>query len=119
MRRLAALLSLTTALAVAVPARADDASEARLQYALGSELYKQKRFTEALERFIAANRRVPNPNVVFNIASIYVLLGKREASKNPKRSTEWYVEAVNWTETLARMATAEPDKKDAAALRAS
>lgn len=113
-------VSLALLLAVAAaPARADDASEARLQYELGSELYKQKRFTEALDRFIASNRLVPNPNVVFNIANIYVLLGKREAGRDRTRSTEWYVEAFNWTETLARMATADADKKDAAALRAS
>jgi outer membrane receptor for ferrienterochelin and colicins len=102
----------------AVPARADDASEARLQYELGSELYKQKRFTEALDRFIASNRLVPNPNVVFNIANIYVLLGKREV-RDRARASEWYVEAFNWAETLTRMATVETDKKDAAALRSS
>lgn len=118
MRALAVSVALLTSLA-AVPAWADDASEARLQYELGSELYKQKRFTEALERFIASNRLVPNPNVVFNIANIYVLLGKREAGRDRARSAERYVEAFNWTETLARMATAEADKKDAAALRSS
>jgi len=67
MRFCAALAA--AALLASTPALADDASEARLQYELGSELYKQKRFTEALERFIASNRLVPNPNVVFNIAS--------------------------------------------------
>ena len=117
--RFVAAVFLISCLLVTTPAQADDASEARLQYELGSELYKQKRFTEALERFIASNRLVPNPNVVFNIANIYVLLGKREAKRNPARSSEWFVEAFNWTETLMRMATAEADKKDAAALRAS
>jgi hypothetical protein len=118
MRQLSFALAAVLILA-AVPARADDASEARLQYELGSELYKQKRLTEALERFISSNRLVPNPNVVFNIAQICVLLGKREAVKNPRRSAEWYVEAFNWVETLTRTVTTEADKKDAAVLRAS
>jgi outer membrane receptor for ferrienterochelin and colicins len=117
MRLFVATLILT--LLSVTPAWADNASEARLQYELGSELYRQKRFTEALERFIASNRLVPNPNVVFNIANIYVLLGKREAARDARRSTEWYVEAFNWTETLLAMATAKADKQDAAALRAS
>jgi hypothetical protein len=115
--RAAAAIAAAALLATAAPALADDASEARLQYELGSELYKQKRFTEALERFIASNRLVPNSNVVYNIASIYMLLGKREAGKDRQRSAEWYVEAFNWTETLARMAASEADRKDAAKLR--
>jgi hypothetical protein len=120
MRLLATALALALLLAAAPPAaHADDASEARLQYELGSELYKQKRFTEALERFIASNRLVPNPNVVFNIANIYVLMAKRDAGKKSGRSIEWYVEAFNWTETLTRMAVSDADRKDAAALRAS
>ena len=102
MRPLAATLILILTISATGPARADDASEARLQYELGSELYRQKRFTEALERFIASNRLVPNPNVVFNIANIYVLLGKRDASKNARRSSEWYVEAFLRTIVASR-----------------
>jgi hypothetical protein len=67
-------------------ARADDASEAQLQYELGVELYRQRRFTEALERFLASNRLVPNANVTFNIAQTYGLIGRP-------------IEAYNWYES--------------------
>jgi hypothetical protein len=64
--------------------RADDASEAQLQYELGVELYKQRRFAEAVERFVASNRLVPNGNVVLNIAQTYELMGRPVAAYN------WY-----------------------------
>jgi outer membrane receptor for ferrienterochelin and colicins len=109
---LAVLISLA-----AGAARADDASEARLQYELASELYKQKRFTEAVDRFIASNRLVPNPNVVYNIATIYVLLAERSARRDRAKSGEWYVEAYNWAQTFLAMAKADADRKDGAALQ--
>ena len=68
------------------PARADDASEAQLQYELGAELYRQRRYPEALERFLASNRLVPNKNVVFNIAQVYALMRR-------------HAESFNWYET--------------------
>jgi outer membrane receptor for ferrienterochelin and colicins len=81
---LALVLTLTFA---SVPiARADTASEADLQYSLGMELYKQRRYGESLTHFIASHRLVPNANVVFNIAQIYGLL-RRD------------VDAFNWYET--------------------
>jgi outer membrane receptor for ferrienterochelin and colicins len=101
------------------PARGDDASEARLQYEIGNQLYKQKRFPEAVERLIASNRLVPNANVVFNIASIYVLLGKRDARRDPTQGGQWYVEAFNWTETFLGMASSDSDRRDGQALRDS
>lgn len=75
-------------LVVLVPVRAvaDEASEARLQYELGVELYRQGRYAEALERFLGSNRLAPNPNVVFNIAEIY------------RRDRRW-LDAYNWYET--------------------
>jgi hypothetical protein len=118
MKHLSVTVMIVSALAAA-PVRADDASEARLQYELASELYKQKRFTEAVERFIASNRLVPNGNVVYNIATIYVLLAQREARKDRARSGEWYVEAYNWTQTFLGMAQADADRKDGATLRAT
>ena len=71
---------------LATTSRADTASEADLQYSLGTELFKQKRYDEALQHFIASDRLVPNANVVLNIATIYAFL---------KRDTE----AFNWFET--------------------
>lgn len=70
----------------ASPSRADDASEAQLQFELGANLYGQRRYAEALEHFTASNRLVPNPSVTFNIAQTYGLL-------------ERWPEAFNWYET--------------------
>jgi outer membrane receptor for ferrienterochelin and colicins len=77
---------LTVLLLVSMVAHADSASEADLHYSLGVELYKQRRFEEALQHLLASNRLVPNANVAFNIALIY---GRLE------RSTD----AFNWYET--------------------
>lgn len=86
MSALRSILLCVVVACLARPARADTASEAELQYTLGTELYKQRRYQEALQHFIASNRLVPNANVVFNVAIIYGLL-KRE------------VDAYNWYET--------------------
>src|SRR5688500_13272545 len=82
----AIMVLLLCAAIVPSSARADEASEAQLQYELGVELYRQRRFTEALERFLASNRLVPNANVTFNIAQTYRLI-------------ERPIEAYNWYES--------------------
>lgn len=80
-------IAVALAVALAAPrARADTASEAQLQFELGAELYKQKRYTEALERFIASHRLVPNANVVLNIVQTFEFLGRK-------------IDAYNWNET--------------------
>lgn len=89
MSRALATLALLAVLGGGGVAWADNASEAELQYTLGVELYKQRRYEEALQHFIASNRLVPNANVAFNVAQTFQLL-KRD------------VEAFNWFET-ARM----------------
>ena len=54
------------------PARADNlADESELEFELGADCYKAGDFRGALEHFLASNRLVPNPNVVFNIARTY------------------------------------------------
>lgn len=73
-------------LVIAAAARADDASEAKLQFELGRELYQQRRFAEAVEHFVASNRLVPNAKVVFNIAQTLGLMNRP-------------VDAFNWYET--------------------
>jgi len=85
---------------VVLPSRvvADDASEAQLNFELGQELYAQRRFPEAVERFIASNRLVPNANVVFNIAQTY------EVMERPR-------EAYNWYETYLRDHDVPPDER--------
>lgn len=74
MRTICAVLAIFLVLGASAPALADEASEAQLQYELGVELYRQRRYGEALERFLASNRLVPNANVVYNVAQTYALL---------------------------------------------
>ena len=102
-------------------ARADEASEAKLQYELGQEFYKQKRLPEAIDRFIASNRLVPNYNVVFNIASIYVAMAKAELKRRQSaKADEHFVEAYNWTETyLGFNQLADAARQDGVELRDS
>lgn len=103
--QLAWFFSIIVVLTMAGPvARADDASEARLQYELGSELYSQRRFAEALERFIASNRLVPNANVVFNIAQTYQLMDRP-------------VEAYNWFETYLGFTLEDDARRNGEQLR--
>lgn len=83
-RLLAALLSFGALASVAPAARADAASEAQLQFELGSELYKQGRYVEAIDRFVASNRLAPNPNVVLNVARTFTFL------KRPVDAYNWY-----------------------------
>ncbi|HVY32048.1 MAG TPA: PEGA domain-containing protein [Polyangiaceae bacterium] len=71
-------------------ASADPATEASLLHELGAELYKQGRYAEALEKFIASNRLVPNRNVVLNIARTFAFLERHQ-------------DAFNWYTTLLEM----------------
>ena len=72
-------------LALSLPVAADPASEAQLQFELAQRLYKEKRYDEAIERFVASNRLVPNANVVFNIGQTFEFLKRRVDAYN------WYV----------------------------
>lgn len=100
MKRALGLACLSLVCALAPLARADSATAAQLQYELGVELYKQKQYTGAIERFIASHRLVPNANVVLNIVQIFEFL-KRD------------VEAYNWNETLISLL---PEEKRADAV---
>ena len=86
MRRSQTLIAVVFATATWLPrtALADNASEAELQFELGSELYKQGRYVEAIDRFVASNRLVPNPNVVLNVARTFAFL------KRPVDAYNWY-----------------------------
>ena len=92
MRTTCSLLLLLSLLLGAAPTKADTASEAQLQFELGAELYKQARYTEALERFIASHRLVPNANVVQNIVQTFEFLDRK-------------VDAFNWNETYLALVT--------------
>jgi outer membrane receptor for ferrienterochelin and colicins len=101
MRAVLTFVILTLAATVPGVARADEASEAQLQYELGVELYRQRRFAEAVERFIASNRLVPNANVVLNIAQTYQLMNRP-------------VEAYNWYETCLLTFQLDADQRERA-----
>jgi hypothetical protein len=94
----AVLVALSLAL-VPASASADSASEAELHYSLGLELYKQRRYEEALQHLIASNRLVPNPNVAFNVAQTYGLL-HRDA------------DAFNWYQTYLEFSTLDDDARE-------
>lgn len=87
---------------VPAPCLADAATEAQLQYELGAQLYQAGKYTEALERFIASHRLVPNPNVVLNVVQTFSYLKRHE-------------EAYNWNETF--LALTKDDSKRAEALK--
>jgi hypothetical protein len=95
--------SLLLALAMLVlptSAAADSASEAKLQFELGSELYKQQRYTEAIDRFIASHRLAPNANVVQNIVQTFQFLERK-------------IDAYNWNETYLDLVDAGPSRAQA------
>lgn len=106
MRRSVVMVLVAALCALAAPraVRADVASEAALQFELGQELYRQRRYAEALERFVASNRLVPNPGVMFNIAQTYQLL------RRPR-------EAYNWYETYLQQELSETDRREATVAR--
>jgi outer membrane receptor for ferrienterochelin and colicins len=97
--RMSLLAVVLCALAVTAEASADEASEAQLQYELGAELYKQGRYAEAIDRFIASQRLVPNANVVLNIARTFGYLERN-------------VEAYNWYQTFLRLSRDEAKKRE-------
>lgn len=88
------------------PASADQAAEAQLQFELGTELYKQGRYVEAIDRFVASNRLAPNPNVVLNVAQTFAFL---------KRS----LEAYNWYSTYLAANLTEEKRAQAEAARSA
>jgi hypothetical protein len=67
-------------------------------------MYRQRRLPEALERFLASNRLVPNPNVTFNIAQIYGLMDRP-------------IDAYNWYEQDLAFALSDEDRRAATRAR--
>ena len=99
MNRLIALGLAAVLLLVSAPSVADTATEAQLQYELGAQLYQQGKYTEALERFVASHRLVPNPNVVLNVVQTFTYLRRHE-------------EAYNWNETLLELTKDSAQRAD-------
>src|SRR5688572_17227335 len=68
---------LVSLVGVVGPAGADSsADEADARFRRGAELYRQRRYDEALLEFFTSNRLAPNRNVVFNIARSLEALGR-------------------------------------------
>lgn len=80
----AAVLALLISMWGGARAMGQEATEAQLLFERGAELYRERRFGEALEAMVASNRLVPNANVVFNVAQIYELL------ERPMDAFNWY-----------------------------
>lgn len=103
MRRLLAALSVLLFLAAAWPARGDDVAEAKARFKRGAELYREKRWREAMAEFEAAYRAKPHGAVHFNVAQC------RE------RLEDWPGALRSYTDYLREV----PDASDRAAVRKS
>lgn len=95
-------LTLWVALGSRAVLHAQEATEAQMLFERGAELYRARRFGEALEAMVASNRLVPNANVVFNVAQIYELLDR------PIDAFNWYQRQLGFAlEGQARARTEE------------
>ena len=68
MSRALAAAAMLAVLAIAGAARADDVAEAKARFKRGAELFKVKRWREAMEEFEAAYRAKPHGAIHFNVA---------------------------------------------------
>jgi hypothetical protein len=103
MTRLAAAVLVIGALAAALPARAEDVAEAKARFKKGVELYRDRRWRDAMAEFEAAYRAKPHGAIQFNIAQCRERL---EDWPGALRSYQDYLREV-------------PDATDRAAVRAS
>jgi len=78
--------SLAVALASPPAALADERTESKLQYDLGVQLLARGRVVDALERFLASNRLVPNGGAMANAGACYERLRERESAYNAYRT---------------------------------
>jgi outer membrane receptor for ferrienterochelin and colicins len=73
-------------LARPTPGRADDASEARLHFELGTREAQARNYASALEHFSAAYRLAPTARTLFNRAQAHDALA--EESRDPREATQ-------------------------------
>jgi hypothetical protein len=102
-RRLVAAALVAASLAAATPARADDVAEAKARFRRGADLYRQRRWRDAMAEFEAAYRAKPHGVVHFNVAQC------RE------RLEDWPGALRSYHDYLREV----PDAADRAAVRAS
>jgi outer membrane receptor for ferrienterochelin and colicins len=94
-RRWSSSLALCAIVAVAPAARADDASEARLHFELGTRDAQARRYASALEHFAAAYRLAPTARTLFNLAQSHDALAdesrdERAAAQHRDRAFEHF-----------------------------
>jgi len=73
-------IALLLTLALAAPARADDAAEAKIHYREGVRLYRAQKFRAAIVEFENAYRKKPHGNIQFNLAQCREKLGEWPAA---------------------------------------
>lgn len=61
-------------------------TDAKARYELGVKAYRERRFEDAIELFLAADRLVPRPALAFNVARAY------EKLNEPARALQYYRE---------------------------
>ena len=103
MTRLSAAVLAVVALAAAVPARADDVAEAKARFRKGVDLYRERRWRDAMAEFEAAYRLKPHGTIHFNVAQC------RE------RVEDWPGALRSYHDYLREV----PDANDRAAVRAA
>jgi len=73
-------IALLLTLALAAPARADDAADARIHYREGVRLYRAQKYRAAIVEFENAYRKKPHGNIQFNLAQCREKLGEWPAA---------------------------------------
>ncbi|MCC6875983.1 MAG: PEGA domain-containing protein [Sandaracinaceae bacterium] len=91
------VLAISIAGVIHAPARADNASEARLAFERGSHAYERRDFPAAVDHFQVSYRLVPNAAVAYDIARVY------------ERYLARPIDAYNWYETALGTAGASDD----------
>src|SRR5436190_615806 len=71
---LASLLALTICIS-SFSASADDVADAQVKFKAGATAYREARYKEAIDLFLAANRLDPHPELIFNVGQAFEKLG--------------------------------------------
>jgi tetratricopeptide (TPR) repeat protein len=75
MRAALPVLLATVLFATAMPAHADDVTQAKAKFQAAATAYREARYKEAIDLFIAANKLDPHPELIFNTGQAYEKLG--------------------------------------------
>ncbi|MFT3914467.1 MAG: PEGA domain-containing protein [Anaeromyxobacteraceae bacterium] len=78
--RPSAIVSLLLLACAALPARADEAAEAKIHYAEGTRLYRAQKYRAAIVEFENAYRKKPHGAIQYNLAQCHEKLGEWPAA---------------------------------------